>query len=202
MEDNLEKAKVGLLAVIALCLIVNTYFVATEEAPEPILTNQPTAQAGKSKAAANSNPTVAANPAANNGTNLNQTQFTPSANIQNNNDPVTPPKNTKTTAIQFAEYKHNFGQVTADTDNFYTFNFTNTGDEPLIIENAKGSCGCTVPDYPKTPIMPGATGEISIKFHPSKTQTGSQNKSVTVTANTNPEQTVLQISADVQPAAS
>jgi len=60
-----------------------------------------------------------------------------------------------------------------------------------------GSCGCTVPDYPKHPIAPGESGELKIEYKPGK-QEGKQNKTVTVTANTEPSQTVLRISADVQ----
>ena len=77
------------------------------------------------------------------------------------------------------------------------FEFTNTGNEPLIIQDAKGSCGCTVPKYPKEPIAPGATGEIEVEYKPG-TQKGNQTKAVTLTANTQPEQTVLQITAMVE----
>jgi hypothetical protein len=67
----------------------------------------------------------------------------------------------------------------------------------LVISNAVGSCGCTVPEYPKHPIAPGETGEINVVYKPGK-QEGQQNKTVTVTANTEPAQTVLRILADVQ----
>jgi len=59
--------------------------------------------------------------------------------------------------------------------------FTNTGSEPLIITGAKGSCGCTVPNWPKDPIMPGESSQIEIRYDTKRT--GSINKTVTVTSN-------------------
>ncbi len=105
------------------------------------------------------------------------------------------------TAMSFGETSHDFGNVNQDTENKKIFTFTNTGTEPLIIENAKGSCGCTVPKYPKEPIVPGATGEIEVVYKPGK-QKNKQSKTVTITANTEPAKTVLTISADVAEVAS
>lgn len=117
-------------------------------------------------------------------------------------DPLVPPApmpaaSGPTTTIGFASATHDFGRIMQDTDNKHTFRFTNTGSEPLVITNAVGSCGCTVPEYPKHPIAPGETGELRIEYKPGK-QEGKQNKTVTVTANTEPSQTVLRILADVQ----
>jgi hypothetical protein len=67
----------------------------------------------------------------------------------------------------------------------------------LIIENAQGSCGCTVPSYPKEPVAPGATGEILVKFN-SAGKSNAQQKTVTLTANTEPIQTILTIKAFVE----
>ena len=80
----------------------------------------------------------------------------------------------------------------------YEFTFTNTGPNPLIIQDAQGSCGCTVPKYPKAPVPPGATGQIEVEYKPG-TQKGNQTKTVTLTANTEPNQTVLKINAMVEP---
>ena len=91
----------------------------------------------------------------------------------------------------------NYGQIEKNADGAREFTFTNTGSEPLIIEDAKGSCGCTVPKFPKEPIKPGATGEIEVVYSPGKQQ-GSQNKTVTITANTEPVSTTLNILADVE----
>ncbi len=103
---------------------------------------------------------------------------------------------TPKTSIKFNKDSHDFGNIEQDTENKYSFTFTNTGNEPLKIKNAKGSCGCTVPNYPKEPIMPGKTGQIDVVYKPAK-QKGNQNKNVTVSANTNPENTILRISANV-----
>jgi len=86
----------------------------------------------------------------------------------------------------------------------HIYKFKNTGTEPLIISNAKGSCGCTVPTWPKEPVPPGGTGELKVEFN-SKGKPGPQSKRVTVTANTTPTETFLEISGEVrgkeQPAA-
>lgn len=105
--------------------------------------------------------------------------------------------NVPKTTLKFDNYEHDFGKIKQDTDNRYVFKFTNTGSEPLVIENAKGSCGCTVPEYPKEPIAPGASSEISVLYKPGK-QSNQQTKKITITANTDPVQTILTIKADVQ----
>jgi hypothetical protein len=92
---------------------------------------------------------------------------------------------------------HDFGKVKQETTNKYSFSFTNTGDEPLIITSAVGSCGCTVPQWPKDPIPPGGTGKIDVEYKPGQ-QEGSQEKKVTVTANTEPGETILTLKAEVQ----
>ncbi|MBL4755274.1 MAG: DUF1573 domain-containing protein [Flavobacteriales bacterium] len=99
--------------------------------------------------------------------------------------------------MNFANEAHDFGDIKQNsTDNQHTFTFTNTGTNPLIISNAKGSCGCTVPKWPKEPIPPGGTGTIEVDYKPGS-QKGNQKKSVTVTANTEPADTRLSISAVV-----
>ena len=83
----------------------------------------------------------------------------------------------------------------------YAFKFKNTGSEPLVISDAKGSCGCTVPDWPREPIAPGASGEIKVEFDSKGkgSEDGSkQTKKVTVTANTNPTQSYLTITGVVK----
>ena len=106
------------------------------------------------------------------------------------------------TNIKFSKDMHEFGNVEVNSENKYSFNFTNSGNEPLKISNAKGSCGCTVPNWPKEPILPGKSGKIDVVFRPSKGQAGSkQTKTVTVSANTSPENTILKITAFVNKAA-
>ncbi len=101
------------------------------------------------------------------------------------------------TTIQFEKTEHDFGKIKQGDEAETKFKFTNTGKEPLIIENAQGSCGCTVPSYPKEPIAPGATGEILVKFN-SAGKSNAQQKTVTLTANTEPIQTTLTIKAFVE----
>lgn len=103
------------------------------------------------------------------------------------------------TQVKFDESSHDFGSVMQDSENKKIFRFTNTGSEPLIIEKAKGSCGCTVPTYPKEPIPPGGTGEIEVVYRPGK-QKNKQTKTVTIEANTEPATTILTITADVKEA--
>lgn len=100
------------------------------------------------------------------------------------------------TTIAFEKTVHDFGNLKSGASVSYTFKFKNTGNKPLIISNAKGSCGCTVPKWPKDPIAPGKEGEIQVTFN-SRGKKGQQHKSVTLTANTNPANTRLYIKADV-----
>ncbi len=103
------------------------------------------------------------------------------------------------TGISFNEYEHDFGVMDEGDVVTYYFEFTNTGAEPLILDKCKGSCGCTVPQCPKNPIAPGESGSIEVKFN-SKGKKNKQTKKVTVTANTDPAQTILTIKANVTPA--
>ena len=90
-----------------------------------------------------------------------------------------------------------FGTIVQGDEPEFTFTFKNTGSEPMIISNAKGSCGCTVPQWPKEPIAPGDTGEINVKFS-SKNKKGAQNKTVTLTANTTPPTTKLRVTGQIE----
>ncbi|NJC24682.1 DUF1573 domain-containing protein [Neolewinella antarctica] len=91
-----------------------------------------------------------------------------------------------------------FGTVTEGQVVTHTFSFTNTGTEPLIISDAKGSCGCTVPSKPTAPIAPGDSGEITVQFN-SKNKSARRDQKVTVIANTNPAQTFLHLTGNVNP---
>lgn len=102
--------------------------------------------------------------------------------------------------MEFKTIDHDFGTINEGQVVEYTYSFKNTGDAPLIIQNAQGSCGCTVPEWPKQPIPVGGTGVIKAKFD-SNGKPNIQNKTVTVTANTWPKQTVLRFKAMVTPKA-
>ncbi len=101
-----------------------------------------------------------------------------------------------TTSIAFEHTDFDFGVVDDGEKVRHTYKFKNTGNEPLIISSAKGSCGCTVPKWPAEPIAPGAMGQIDVEFD-SKGKPGKQTKRVTVTANTVPAQTFLNITGTV-----
>ena len=104
------------------------------------------------------------------------------------------------TSYSVNEEIHDFGEVENGSQNPFTFVLTNTGDNPLVIEKAKGSCSCTVPKKPEDPIMPGETGEIQVTFKPKPSQAGKDiTQVVTITANTEPRETKLKIKAKVQP---
>ena len=75
------------------------------------------------------------------------------------------------------------------------FIFTNTGKEPLIISKAKGSCGCTVPEWPKEPIMSGETGLIKVNYD--EKRTGSFNKSITITSNAKNSPQIIKIKGKI-----
>lgn len=98
----------------------------------------------------------------------------------------------------FEQTDHDFGSINEGDVVEHTFKFTNTGDAPLIIQNAQGSCGCTVPDWTREPIPVGGEGVVTAKFN-SKGKPNAQNKTVTITANTWPKTTTLRIKAMVNP---
>lgn len=102
-----------------------------------------------------------------------------------------------TTTVTFDQMEHNWGKIKEGTVQEHTFTFTNTGTNDFIISDAKGSCGCTVPYYPTEPIPPGGKGEIKVSFD-SKGKTGMQQKQVTITANTDPSTTVLNVMSEVE----
>lgn len=102
--------------------------------------------------------------------------------------------------IEFEKETHDYGKIDYDGNPECTFSFKNTGTEPLIISKAKGSCGCTVPEWPKDPIAPGATSEIRVKYDTKRP--GPINKSVTITSNaSNVENgiSILRIKGEVGP---
>jgi len=70
-----------------------------------------------------------------------------------------------TSPVEFKTTKYSFGKIPQNKPVTTEFVFTNKGDKPLIIENAEAGCGCTTPDYPKAPIMPGKTGVIKVTYN-------------------------------------
>lgn len=87
--------------------------------------------------------------------------------------------------MEFEEEIFDFGTIAQGEKVNFVYKFTNTGDADLIISSAKGSCGCTVPDWPKQPIAPGEVSEIKVVFN-SDGKSGNQHKDVSINANTQP----------------
>ncbi len=102
--------------------------------------------------------------------------------------------------MTFSQTDHDFGTINEGDVVEHTFTFTNTGKSPLVIVSAKGSCGCTVPSYSKEPIAPGGSGEMLVKFN-SNGKPNLQNKTVTITANTEKGKETIKIKALVTPKA-
>lgn len=98
----------------------------------------------------------------------------------------------KAAIITFSEKVFDFGDIKEGDQVMHTFKFKNTGKSPLIISNAQGSCGCTVPEWPTYPISPGQSDEIKVRFN-SKDRLGEVDKTVTITANTLPNKTMIRI---------
>lgn len=102
----------------------------------------------------------------------------------------------KMPVITFDEDLHNFGRLSAGENISYSFHFTNTGDADLVISSCSASCGCTVADYPKGRIAPGADGYVTVTFR-SAGKSGQQYQEVTVLTNAQPSVARLKITAQV-----
>ena len=108
-------------------------------------------------------------------------------------------KTSGTPVMTFDKTSHDFGVIKEGEKVTTSFGFTNTGDADLIIVDARGSCGCTVPQYPKnTPIAPGESGSIVVSFD-SSNKPNMQQKTVTISANTASGRETLRIKAMVTP---
>ena len=101
------------------------------------------------------------------------------------------------TTVQIIDSAYNFGKVTDGEKVNYSYRFKNTGTKPLVIVEATASCGCTVPQKPERPILPGETGFIKIIFD-SKGRVGNAHKTITVKSNANPEFPILFLTGDVE----
>lgn len=202
-----EQIKTGLLGLVAVLTVVNTFMLASgpstsdangsgdkngqeqasnnDKGPSNVAATRQNRNQGRD---GNQGPDLQANPAQGG-------QQGPQAG--GGNEPEGPP-----TTIEFEKYEHDFGEMKAGTKKTKKFSFTNTGDKPYVIQNAKGSCGCTVPSYPEEPIEPGESGEIEVNYKPGNKVSGQQTNNVTLTGNTEPPQTKLKIRANVQSAGS
>lgn len=102
-----------------------------------------------------------------------------------------------TTTVALIDSAYNFGTITEGDKVEYNFRFKNTGNKPLVINNAHASCGCTIPEKPEKPVMPGETSFIKVVFN-STGKSGHQEKSIFVSSNARPAFPDLILSGEVK----
>lgn len=183
--ENKENLILGGMAVMAVWLLILTYNVFSSGADSGTL------------AAARSLSAPAASPITNSASIdpvTGQPAIKPVNSATQPQQPAIDPATAAT--ISFEENTFDFGTLEEGDKVEHVFKFKNDSENPLMISNARGSCGCTVPEWPREPIAPGESGEIKVKFD-SKGKKGAQNKTVTITANTDPANTMLTIKSDV-----
>ena len=100
--------------------------------------------------------------------------------------------------IDFESKVVDYGVVEHNSNREREFIFTNNGTEPLIIKNAKGSCGCTVPTWPREPVMPGSTESIKVNYDTKRV--GKFTKTITLTTNVDKRPVILTVKGEVKPA--
>ena len=102
----------------------------------------------------------------------------------------------KTAKIEFKNETVDYGEIAKGSDGVRVFEFTNTGNAPLVISDVKSSCGCTIPKKPDAPILPGESGEIQVKYDTKRV--GPIRKAITVTSNADTPTKVLKIKGTVK----
>lgn len=102
--------------------------------------------------------------------------------------------------LKFESDTHDFGNIIEGEKVSFAYSFKNVGNATLVIRAAQGSCGCTVPEYPKDPIPPGGEGVINVTFN-SEGKEGRQDKTVTIISNTMPNTYTLNVVGNVEKAA-
>ena len=102
-----------------------------------------------------------------------------------------------TTQVQLIDSIYDFGKVNEGKKVTYNFRFKNAGKKPLVVLSASASCGCTIPEKPERPILPGDTGFIKVVFN-SAGKIGYNQKSISVIANTNPDFPILVLTGEVK----
>jgi Protein of unknown function (DUF1573) len=117
-------------------------------------------------------------------------------NTANKEESVNTTHSDTTAVITFTEVEHDFGTITQGEKVTHAFKFKNTGNIDLLIISAQGSCGCTVPSYPKEPIAPGKEANVDVVFD-SNGKSGKVEKTVTLLTNCVPNTNVLTIHANI-----
>jgi len=112
-------------------------------------------------------------------------------------DAAQPAPNPNAAEIVFEQEVLDYGTIEHNADGNRVFKFKNTGKEPLIITNCVGSCGCTVPTWPKEPVKPGASAEIKVKY--ATDRVGAFEKTITVSSNAKTSSKVIKIKGVVKP---
>ena len=97
--------------------------------------------------------------------------------------------------LSFQNEEIDYGTIQQNADGERVFSFTNTGKNPIVISNVKTTCGCTVPSYSKTPILPGETSEIKVKY--ATNRIGVFKKTITVISNASEPNKILKIKGEV-----
>lgn len=127
-------------------------------------------------------------------------QVQPASSAASESAPATqsaPASTLKSDDLAFAEMIHDFGNIPEGDDATYVFSFKNNGNEPIVIQKAQPSCGCTVPSFSSEPVAPGATGSINVAYH-TKGRPNAFTKSITVVSNAGTK--VLTIKGNVEKA--
>ena len=107
-----------------------------------------------------------------------------------------PPADGKYPVMTFETKEHDFGQITQGDKVTYSFKFKNTGEADLFITSARGTCGCTIPEYPKEAVKPGESAKIKVSFN-SAAKKGQTGKSVFLTCNTKEGKEELKIKSTI-----
>ncbi|MGB0294621.1 MAG: DUF1573 domain-containing protein [Flavobacteriaceae bacterium] len=98
--------------------------------------------------------------------------------------------------IQFKEETIDYGKINRGSDGLRVFEFTNTGDAPLVITNVRSSCGCTIPKKPEEPILPGQQGKIEVEYDTNRAA-GPFRKAITVSSNASNPTKILKIKGEL-----
>lgn len=123
---------------------------------------------------------------------LEQGQVNPPSNVQN----VSPADPNSLGQFEFENIEFDFGTINEGRVIEHEFEFTNVGQSPLVISNVQASCGCTSPDWTKTPVKPGDKGFVKVVFN-SAAKSGVQSPTVSIQANTSPNVTRLRLKGTV-----
>ncbi|MBK9254081.1 MAG: DUF1573 domain-containing protein [Saprospiraceae bacterium] len=97
--------------------------------------------------------------------------------------------------MTFESLTVDYGTIAQNSEPLRVVKFTNTGTDPLLIKNARGSCGCTVPNWPKEPVLPGQSSVIEVRYDTNRV--GKINKSITITTNEGSDSHILQVVGEI-----